>query len=116
MADGARGVLRPLEESHGDPTTVHGGPGRLEQTEGCAMSERLRPRDLAFLELETPTASRHNCTVEVFEPGDPSGAEGGLDYERFVALILDRIPFVPRYRQRVQSVPGHLANPVWVDY
>jgi len=74
------------------------------------MSERLRPRDLAFLELETPTAPRHNATVEVFAPG-----ESGLDYERFVALILDRIPFVPRYRQRVQSVPGHLANPVWVD-
>src|SRR4029078_2472271 len=23
--------------------------------------------------------------------------------------------FVPRYRQRVQSVPWHLATPVWVD-
>src|SRR4051794_18042005 len=75
------------------------------------MSERLRPRDLAFLELETPSAPRHNATVEVF---DPSGA-GGFDYDRFVALILDRISFVPRYRQRVQAVPGHLANPVWVD-
>ena len=32
-----------------------------------------------------------------------------------MALILDRIPFVPRYRQRVQAVPGHLATPVWVD-
>ena len=74
------------------------------------MSERLRPRDLAFLELETPTTPRHNATVEVFEPG-----ESGFDYDRFVALILDRIPFVPRYRQRVQSVPGHLANPVWID-
>ncbi len=74
------------------------------------MSERLRPRDLAFLELETPTAPRHNATVEVFDPGDSN-----FDYDRFVALILDRIPFVPRYRQRVQSVPGHLANPVWVD-
>src|SRR3954454_20494534 len=79
------------------------------------MSERLRPRDLAFLELETPTAPRHNCTVEVFDPGDPASAGAGFDYERFVALILDRIPFVPRYRQRVQAVPGHLANPVWVD-
>jgi len=74
------------------------------------MSERLRPRDLAFLELETPTTPRHNATIEVFEPG-----ESGFDYDRFVALILDRIPFVPRYRQRVQSVPGHLANPVWID-
>ena len=24
-------------------------------------------------------------------------------------------PLVPRYRQRVAEVPGHLANPVWVD-
>jgi diacylglycerol O-acyltransferase len=79
------------------------------------LSERLRQRDLAFLELETPTTPRHNATVEVFEPGDPAGPGGGFDYDRFVALILDRIPFVPRYRQRVQAVPGHLANPVWVD-
>jgi diacylglycerol O-acyltransferase / wax synthase len=74
------------------------------------MSERLRQRDLAFLELETPTTPRQNCTVEVFDPAD-----SGFDYDRFVALILDRIPFVPRYRQRLQAVPGHLANPVWVD-
>ena len=74
------------------------------------MSERLRPRDLAFLELETPSTPRHNATVEIFDPGD-----SGFDYDRFVALILDRISFVPRYRQRVQAVPGHLATPVWVD-
>jgi diacylglycerol O-acyltransferase len=81
------------------------------------MSERLRPRDLAFLEQETPSAPRHNATVEVFapHPDGSAGAGGGFDYDRFVALILDRISFVPRYRQRVQEVPGHLANPVWVD-
>ncbi|HRI96675.1 MAG TPA: wax ester/triacylglycerol synthase family O-acyltransferase, partial [Nocardioides sp.] len=79
------------------------------------MNDRVRSRDLAFLENETPTAPCHNATVEVFDPGDPSGPGGGFDYDRFVALILDRIPFVPRYRQRVQEVPGHLANPVWVD-
>ncbi len=81
------------------------------------MSDRLRPRDLAFLDLETPSTPRHNATVEVFDPGDPAASTGGggFDYDRFVALILDRIPFVPRYRQRVQSVPGHLATPVWVD-
>src|SRR5690349_22862715 len=74
------------------------------------MSERLRQRDLAFLELETPTTPRQNCTLEGFVPPD-----SGFDYDRFVALILDRISFVPRYRQRLQAVPGHLANPVWVD-
>lgn len=74
------------------------------------MSERLRSRDLAFLTEESLTTPRHNATVEIFEPGD-----SGFDYDRLVELIADRISFVPRYRQRVQSVPGWLANPVWVD-
>ena len=52
----------------------------------------------------------HNATVEIFEPGD-----SGFDYDRLVELIGDRISFVPRYRQRIQTVPGRLANPVWVD-
>jgi diacylglycerol O-acyltransferase / wax synthase len=52
----------------------------------------------------------HVATLEIFEPpGD------GFDYENLVALIADRIAFVPRYRQRLQAVPGRLANPVWVD-
>ena len=74
------------------------------------MSERIRPRDLAFLTAETPAAPLHNATIEIFEPG-----ESGFDYDRLVALILDRISFVPRYRQRVRSVPGHLATPLWSD-
>jgi diacylglycerol O-acyltransferase len=78
--------------------------------EGSQMSERLRPRDLAFLAEETATTPRHNATVEIF---DPNGSD--FDYDRLVELIRDRISFVPRYRQRIQSVPGRLANPVWVD-
>ncbi len=74
------------------------------------MSERLRPRDLAFLATESPTTPMHNATVEIFDPSD-----SGFDYDRLVELIADRIAFVPRYRQRLQSVPGRLANPSWVD-
>ncbi len=74
------------------------------------MSERIRPRDLAFLTAETPSAPMHNATIEIFEPGDSA-----FDYDRLVALIEDRISFVPRYRQRVRSVPGHLATPLWSD-
>ncbi|MFC6287903.1 wax ester/triacylglycerol synthase family O-acyltransferase [Nocardioides sp. GCM10027113] len=74
------------------------------------MGKRLRPRDLWFLGEESPSTPMHNATVEVFEPG-----EGGFDHQDLVALIEDRIAFVPRYRQRVQTVPGRLANPVWVD-
>ena len=74
------------------------------------MSQRLRARDLAFLAEESARTPLHNATVEIFDPVD-----SGFDYQRLVDLIGDRISFVPRYRQRVQSVPGRLANPVWVD-
>ncbi|MDP9318763.1 MAG: wax ester/triacylglycerol synthase family O-acyltransferase, partial [Actinomycetota bacterium] len=52
----------------------------------------------------------HVATLDVFGPGG-----SGFDYARLVALIGDRIEFVPRYRQRIQPIPGRLANPVWVD-
>ncbi|NPC95873.1 wax ester/triacylglycerol synthase family O-acyltransferase [Nocardioides sp. zg-DK7169] len=74
------------------------------------MGERLRPRDLALLAEETPSTPMHNATVEIFEPG-----ESGFDHECLLRLISERISFVPRYRQRLQTVPGRLANPVWVD-
>ncbi len=74
------------------------------------MTDRLRSRDRAFLADEEPTSPRHNATVEIFEVG-----ESGFDYDCLVELISDRISFVPRYRQRIATVPGGLANPVWVD-
>mgnify|MGYP004560766479 CR=1 FL=1 len=30
-------------------------------------------------------------------------------------VVRTRLPLVPRYRQKVVEVPGHLANPAWVD-
>ena len=95
----------PLSESHEDQTPRKPGPRK-----GHTMSERLRPRDLAILATESPTTPMHNATVEIFDPG-----ESGFDYERLFNLIDDRIAFVPRYRQKVQWVPGRLANPVWTD-
>ncbi len=74
------------------------------------MSERLRRRDLALLAAESPTTPLHNATVEIFDPGT-----SGFDHDSLMALIDDRIAFVPRYRQRLQFVPARLANPVWVD-
>jgi diacylglycerol O-acyltransferase len=74
------------------------------------MPDRLSSSDLALLTRESPTSPMHVATLEVFElPVD------GFDYARLVALIGDRISFVPRFRQRLREVPGRLANPVWVD-
>ena len=72
--------------------------------------ERLRPGDVALLDIESGSTPMHVATVEVFEPGPE-----GFDYSRLISLIGDRLAFVPRYRQRLLPVPGGLAAPVWVD-
>ncbi|MFC0626618.1 WS/DGAT/MGAT family O-acyltransferase [Kribbella deserti] len=77
------------------------------------MPDRLTSLDLTFLAAESAATPMHVGTVDIFEP--PEHTEDGFDYESLVALIRDRIAFVPRYRQRVQQVPGRFAGPVWVD-
>jgi diacylglycerol O-acyltransferase len=74
------------------------------------MTDRLSALDVSFLYLEGRTTPMHVGGLAVFQP-----PASGFDYERLVALIEERISLVPRYRQKVAWVPGHLANPVWVD-
>jgi len=74
------------------------------------VPDRLSALDASFLYLEEPTTAMHVGSVMVFDPH----AEG-FDYEQLVRLVSARIAYVPRYRQRVRTVPGRLANPVWVD-
>jgi diacylglycerol O-acyltransferase len=74
------------------------------------MTDRLSTLDVSFLYLEEPTTPMHVGGVAVFQP-----PEEGFDYDALVALIEQRINLVPRYRQKIKWVPGHLASPVWVD-
>jgi diacylglycerol O-acyltransferase len=74
------------------------------------MADRLSALDVSFLYMEQPTTPMHVGGLAVFQPPDE-----GFDYDRLVQLIEDRISLVPRYRQKIRWVPGHLANPVWVD-
>jgi diacylglycerol O-acyltransferase / wax synthase len=74
------------------------------------MADRLTSLDVSFLYLEEPTTPMHVGGLATFQP-----PETGLDYDRLVALIEQRIGQVPRYRRKIRWVPGHLANPVWVD-
>jgi diacylglycerol O-acyltransferase / wax synthase len=72
------------------------------------MVERLTTLDTSFLYLDEPGAPLHVGGVLVLE-APPDGLES------LAALVVARLPLVPRYRQRVVQVPGHLANPVWAD-
>ena len=74
------------------------------------MADRLSSLDASFLQLEDAATPMHVGSVLVFDLPD-----GGFDYDTLVGLISERIAYVPRYRQRVKTVPGNLANPVWVD-
>ena len=72
------------------------------------MVERLGRLDASFLYLEEPGIPMHVGGVLILD-----APPGGL--EALAALVEARLSLVPRYRQRVAQVPGHLANPVWVD-
>src|SRR5688572_16285702 len=72
------------------------------------MVERLSRLDASFLYLEEPGTPMHVGGVLILD-----APRGGLD--ALAALVEARLPLVPRYRQRVAEVPGHLASPVWVD-
>jgi WS/DGAT/MGAT family acyltransferase len=74
------------------------------------MPDRLSPLDVSFLYLESETTPMHVGGVCILEP-----APEGFDYDRLVGIIADRIAEIPRFRQKVRWVPGHLGNPVWVD-
>src|SRR3954464_338283 len=72
------------------------------------MVERLTGLDASFLYLEEPDTPMHIGGVLILER-----LPGGVD--ALARLVASRLSLVPRYRQRVAEVPGHLANPVWVD-
>ncbi|MCW2581646.1 MAG: Diacylglycerol O-acyltransferase [Klenkia sp.] len=74
------------------------------------MVDRLTSLDASFLYLEEPDTPMHVAGVLVLE-----SPRGGLDHEDLVDLVRSRLPLVPRFRQKVVEVPGHLANPAWVD-
>jgi len=74
------------------------------------VPDRLSSQDVSFLYLESPETAMHVGSVMIFEPGDD-----GFDVERLTRHVRARIAYVPRYRQRVRTVPGRIANPVWVD-
>ena len=70
----------------------------------------LSPLDTSFLDLEDsdPHASLAIASLCVIDGPAPGQAE-------FADAIRERLPLVPKYRQRVVRVPFNLGHPVWVD-
>lgn len=70
--------------------------------------DRLKTLDAEFLHLEDSVAHMHIAGACVFDNPAPS-------YDDVVSLIAGKLHEIPRYRQRVRSVPFELGRPVWAD-
>ena len=75
--------------------------------------ERLSNLDASFLALESRSTHMHVGAVAIFAPG-PHSSEEGVEIDVIRDLVASRLDAIPRYRQRLATVPleGH---PVWVD-
>jgi WS/DGAT/MGAT family acyltransferase len=73
-----------------------------------SRSERLSVLDELFLHLEGPNTHMHVGGVAVFEGPSPS-------WQEVLAGVQSRLPLVPRFRQKLLTIPYGLGRPVWVD-
>jgi diacylglycerol O-acyltransferase / wax synthase len=72
------------------------------------MHDRLTGLDTSFLQLEREGAHMHVASTTIFEGPPPA-------YPEFRDHIASRLHLVPRFRQRLRSVPLAQGRPVWVD-
>ncbi len=70
--------------------------------------ERMSTLDAGFYFMEDENVPMHVGSVAVFEGPPPA-------YGDLVRLLLSKLPQVPRYRQRVRTLPLHLGRPAWAD-
>jgi len=71
--------------------------------------ERASPSDRAFLAMDSGEVPEQFGVILMLDEG------GGLDLERARQLMAERVPAVPRLRQRLISVPPGCGGPVWID-
>ncbi len=75
--------------------------------------DRLTALDSAFLDLESPSVHMHVASVGIFERG-PLANDGGVDFERILAVVEAGLRRAPRFRQKLARIPIS-GRPVWVD-
>jgi WS/DGAT/MGAT family acyltransferase len=74
------------------------------------MVTRLSPTDASFYRLENTTTPMYVGSLSILQR-----PRAGLSYETLLATIEQRLPQIPRYRQKVREVRIGTARPVWLD-
>ena len=70
--------------------------------------ERLSALDAEFLHVEDGVGHMHIAGVCTFDDPPPG-------FDELLDLVASKLHRIPRYRQRVRSVPLDLGRPVWAD-
>ncbi|MFW2390444.1 MAG: wax ester/triacylglycerol synthase family O-acyltransferase [Polyangiales bacterium] len=76
--------------------------------------ERLSALDATFLDVESKSAPMHVGAALIFDAKPLTLEHGGLDIDRVTRYTTAAVDSIPRYRQRVEWIPG-FGHPVWVD-
>ncbi len=74
------------------------------------MVTRLSASDASFYQLENSATPMYVGSLSILRR-----PRSGLSYETLLATVEERLPQVPRYRQKVREVKLGLARPVWID-
>ncbi|KWX21361.1 wax ester/triacylglycerol synthase family O-acyltransferase [Mycolicibacterium wolinskyi] len=74
------------------------------------MVTRLSASDATFYHLENTSTPMYVGSLSILRK-----PRAGLSYETLLATVEQRLPQIPRYRQKVREVALALARPVWVD-
>ncbi|HXZ73822.1 MAG TPA: wax ester/triacylglycerol synthase domain-containing protein, partial [Streptosporangiaceae bacterium] len=76
---------------------------------GRPVIERASPTDRAFLAMDSGEIPEQFGVILLLDRA------GGLDLARAWQLIAQRVPAVPRLRQRLIGPPFGCGGPIWVD-
>jgi diacylglycerol O-acyltransferase / wax synthase len=74
------------------------------------MVTRLSASDASFFYLENTATPMYVGSLSILRR-----PRAGLSYETLLATVEQRIPQIPRYRQKIAEVTLGLARPVWID-
>lgn len=74
------------------------------------MVTRLSASDASFFGLENSSTPMYVCSLSILRR-----PRAGLSYETLLETVEQRLPQIPRYRQKVREVSFGLARPVWID-
>jgi diacylglycerol O-acyltransferase len=70
--------------------------------------QTMSPLDASFLHIESSVSHMHIGSMELLD--GPAPSQGAI-----AARVAEKLPLIPRYRQKVRFLPLSLGRPVWVD-